>query len=214
MKITNIVKQRKEGRYNIYIDGSFAFGLFKETIYKFGLRVNDSFDKRQIAEILEYDEYLKAQRLAYKYLSYKSRTSKELFQRLKKSQINTLIINKIIKLFTKQGLINDDDYINTFIETRKFIKPLGARAIKNKLCEKGIDPETIEQKVREKYTQEEEEAIAKQVLLKYLKTLKEKDERKRQQKSFRYLISKGFSFEITMKLLRNSFKSLEESDME
>jgi regulatory protein len=42
MKITRIEKQIKfKNRYNIFLDGEFAFGLYDDTILKFGLRTND-----------------------------------------------------------------------------------------------------------------------------------------------------------------------------
>lgn len=211
MKITDILKQKKEGRYNIYLDGEFAFGAFKETIYKFGLRVNDELEEKRLKEILEYEEYLKAQRVAYKYLSYKNRTSKELIHRLKKSQISPSIIDKVLVSLTKQGLIDDKNYTKIFIENKKSVKPIGTKLIKRKLKEKGIDDKIINEHLSKIYPETEEAIAAKQVLLKYLKTLKEVNTHKKKQKCFRYLSSKGFDTEIIMDLLREYFNNSDES---
>ena len=56
MIITSIEEQKKKGRFNIFLDGEFAFGLYKETIYDFGLRVKDNLTEEKVRELKSYDE--------------------------------------------------------------------------------------------------------------------------------------------------------------
>ena len=96
MKITAIEKQKKEGRYNIYLDGEFAFGLYKESIFDFGLRVNDELDENKITEIRECDETGFGKKVAYGFLNFKQRTEKEVRKKLKEKKISPKSTDKII----------------------------------------------------------------------------------------------------------------------
>ena len=41
MRVTAITKQRREGRYNLYLDGRFALGLTLDALAAAGLRAGD-----------------------------------------------------------------------------------------------------------------------------------------------------------------------------
>ena len=205
MKITSIVKQKREGRYNIFLDNEFAFGLLKETIYKFGLRLNDNIDQKQINEILEFDEFLKAQKFVYKLLSHYSYTVNEIIQKLRKKKIKPTTIDKVVNNIIEQGLVNDNEYVKLYIESKKLTKPIGKKLLKLKLKNKGIDQEIIDSQLEQLYSSKEEKAAAEKVLARYIKTLKEKDLKKRKEKCFRHLISKGFDFDLIEDILRDKF---------
>lgn len=205
MKITNIVQQKREGRYNIYLDNEFAFGVFKETVYKFGLRINDVVDQKRIDEILEFDEYLKAKRAVYKLLSYRSYTTSEIVQRLRKKKIKPSIIDQIIATIIEQGLIDDVEYTKSYIELKKLNKPMGRKLLKLKLKDKGINSETINTQIERLYSVEVEKAAAKKVLDRYISTLREKDTKKKKEKCFRHLLSKGFDYDLIIDVLKDEF---------
>ncbi len=99
MKITLIEPQKKKGRYNVYIDDEFSFGIYQETLVKFGLRKNDELSEKKIKEIKDYDELNYGKKIAYRYLSYKQRSEQEVKNRLQKSKISARNIEKIIKFF-------------------------------------------------------------------------------------------------------------------
>lgn len=202
MKITKIEKQKKNRtRYNVGLDGGFAFGLYDETILKFGLRTGDELEDEKITEIKEYDEFNYGKKIAYSFLSYRQRSKKELTKKLKDKRISKSGIDKIIKLLEEQKFINDSTYAKMYLESKIRNKPMGKRLLQNKLFEKGIDKDIAEKTLNENYSEEKEMDSAKKLLEKYTKKIKGKDANEKKQKCYRYLISRGFDFEIVNKVV-------------
>jgi len=202
MKITKLEKQKKDRtRYNIFLDGDFVFGLYDDTILKFGLRSNDELNEIKITEIKEYDEFNYGKKIAYSFLSYRQRSKKELTKKLKDKNISEAVIERIIKLLEDQKYVDDMSYAKIYLETKIRNKPIGKRLLQNKLYEKGIDKDTAEKTLNENYSEEKEIDSAKKLFKKYSKKIKEKDASEKKQKCYRYLISRGFDYEIVNKVV-------------
>ncbi|HPS65315.1 MAG TPA: RecX family transcriptional regulator [Ignavibacteria bacterium] len=206
MKITDIQKQKKEGRYNIYIDGEFAFGLYKETIYNYGLRKNDELTEEKIKEITHYDEITFGTKVAYNYLTYSPRSTKEIRTKLRAKKLKDENIEEIIQHFTEYKFLDDELYAKSYIENQKIKKPSGKISIRQKLSQKGIDKEIIEKVIAENYDNETELTNGISLLEKYLAKHKSVPKEKIKQKSFSYLLSRGFEYSLISEILRNVLK--------
>jgi regulatory protein len=202
MVITKIEKQKKnKERYNISIDGDFAFGLYEDSLVKYGLRSGDELTAEKIKEMQEYDEFGYGKKVAYSFLAYKQRSKKELIKKLKLKKISDASIEKIVELLEKQKYLNDELFAGNFIEDKLNSRPIGKRLAKLKLSEKGIDKEVIEETLNKIYTEDKETEYAGRVLEKYVKKVKYKDAVDKKNKCYRYLISKGFDFDTVKKVL-------------
>lgn len=202
MVITKIEKQKKnKERYNISIDGEFAFGLYEDSLVKYGLRSGDILTSEKIKEMQEYDEFGYGKKVAYSFLAYKQRSKKELIKKLKLKKISDASIEKIVELLEKQKYLNDELFAGNFIEDKLNSRPIGKRLAKLKLSEKGIDKEVIEETLNKIYSEDKEAEYAERVLEKYVKKVKYKDAADKKNKCYRYLISKGFDFDTVKKVL-------------
>lgn len=202
MVITKIEKQKKnKERYNIFIDGEFTFGLYEDSLVKYGLRSGDELTTEKINEMQEYDEFGYGKKVAYSFLAFKQRSKKELVKKLKLKKISDASIEKIIELLEKQKYLNDEIYAGNYLEDKLSSKPIGKRLAKLKLSEKGIDKEVIESTLNKIYTEDAETEYAERVLEKYAKKVKYKDEADKKNKCYRYLISKGFDFDTVKRVL-------------
>jgi regulatory protein len=202
MVITKIEKQKKnKERYNISIDGEFAFGLYEDSLVKYGLRSGDELTAEKIKEMQEYDEFGYGKKVAYSFLAYKQRSKKELIKKLKLKKISDASIEKIVELLEKQKYLNDELFAGNFIEDKLNSRPIGKRLAKLKLSEKGIDKEVIEETLNKIYSEDKEAEYAERVLEKYVKKVKYKDAADKKNKCYRYLISKGFDFDTVKKVL-------------
>jgi regulatory protein len=195
-KITSIEPQKRKGRYNIFLDGEFAFGADKETIYTFGLRKNDDLTDEKIEEIKNYDEFNFGKKIALNYLNYKQRTEKEIRKKLKEKKISEKSTDKIISILKDLKFLNDDQYAKMYLEEKLANNPKGKRVIAMKLAEKGISKEVINNVIDSKYSEDTEIKKAKELLSKYLKKVRAKSESDKRQKCYRYLLSRGFDYEI------------------
>ena len=133
MKITSIEPQKRKDRFNIFLEGEFAFGLFRDSIYNFGLRVNDELIDDKIKEICEYDEINYGKRIAYRFLNYKSRAEYEVIKKLREKKISEANIIKIIAIIKDLGFINDENFTKMYVETKINLKPQGKKVLKLKL---------------------------------------------------------------------------------
>ncbi len=205
MKITRIEKQKKRSnRYNIFLDGEFAFGLYDDTILKYGLRTNDELSPDRINEMREEDEYTFGKNVAYKFLSYRQRSEKEIRAKLKEKKIQPATIEKIIKYLRELKYLDDELFSKMYLQSQLLNKPAGKRLLKMKMLEKGISKDTADKILKENYNEEDEIKAAKLLLSKYTKRIKKKDEKEIKKKCFQYLISRGFDFEIAKQVIGES----------
>lgn len=202
MIITSIEEQKRKGRFNIFLDGEFAFGLYKETIYDFGLRVKDDLTEEKIKEIISYDEINFGKKAAIRFLNYKQRTEKEVHRKLKSHKLSDESINKIMLFLKDFKFVNDENYAKLFVESKKLLKPEGRRTVRMKLAQKGIGKELSEKSVSENYSEEEELIKAKELFDKYRKKVRGKNEADKKQKCFKHLLSKGFSYDLIREVMK------------
>jgi regulatory protein len=196
MRITGVEQQKKDkNRYSIYLDGEFQFGLYDDTLLKYGLRTGDKLDENKINEIRLYDEYNYGKKIAYSYLSYKQRSRKEIEKKLKSKKISLPSIEKIIDWFTELKYINDDAYAKMLIEGKLRRKPIGKRMLEQKLKLAGIGKESAERAIKENYSKETELKKASELLEKYIKKTRFKNGQDIKGKCYKYLISRGFDGE-------------------
>ena len=78
MRITAITQQKRDpSRYNIFIDGEYAFALPMQDILYFKLKEGQEAAEETIAFIRKNLIYIKAQDTALRFLGYKMRTVQE-----------------------------------------------------------------------------------------------------------------------------------------
>lgn len=205
MKISKIEKQKKENRYSIFLDGEFAFGIYKDTVLKFGLRTKDKLSEEKINEIKNYDEYYAGKRIALRFLSYRQRSEKEIRDKLRSKKISNSNIDKIITTLSDLNFINDEQFAKLFLESYLRKKPMGGRLISMKLLEKGIKKDIIEKVLTENYNEEEELEKCNELLMKYIKKVKSKNEMEKKRKCYQYLLSRGFDNELVREIISSHF---------
>ena len=209
MKITKIEKQKKNAsRYSIYVEGEYSFGAYDDTLLKYGLRTGDELSDLQIEEIKNFDEFNYGKKVAYAYLSYKQRSRKEMEKKLKSKKLSDSSVVKIIEWLEELKYLNDEYYSKLFIENKISKKPLGKVMLKMKLGEAGIDKELIEKSLSENYPEEKEIEKARELLRKYMKKVRYKDEADKKSKCFKYLLSRGFTYGIVEEVISETMKSI------
>lgn len=200
MKITKIEPQKNSNRVNIYIDGEFAFSIFKEIQYKYNLMEDREIDKKFINEVLLKEERLKAKNKALSLLSYRQRTSKEITDKLTKEGFSKETINETIEFLKEYKLIDDLAFAKSFMEAK--VKKYGPNKIKYDLYKKGI-PKDIIHEVLNDYTSSDEYAQALELAKKKIKSYKGEDKKSKYRKLGSFLQRKGFSYECILKVLKD-----------
>ena len=126
-----------------------------------------------------------------------SKTEKQLRDKLKKGgKYTDEIIDETIKFLKKHNFINDEDFAKRFVELHK--NTYSIKVLKQKLYQKGIKKNIIDNLFDSEEVEFDEESIIKKLLLKkcpdYYEREKDMDPKERQ-KILAYLYRKGFSYD-------------------
>ena len=143
-------------------------------------------------------EYINARARAIKYIMYKMRTNKEVYDKLRELGFEEEIINKVISDLQQLEYINDEEYAKKFIETNKKSKKISKSMIKLKLKNKGINVEIIE-KYLESLNVTDFDAIEKVLIKRKFSSdlpIEEKN------KIIAYCVRKGFSLDEVLKVIK------------
>jgi len=198
MRITEIKKQKRGQRVNIYLDGRFGFGITNSALVDFDLFVNKELSAAEIEEIIKKDQASKALQKCFRWLGIRPRSEKELRDKLKEKQFDPKIINQAIGQIKELGYLNDQEFTRMFIEMKK---SKGRMVIQRELRRKGIDEEIIKNSLAKYYSSDEELESALNLAEKKMCTYKKLPALKTKQKLARYLAGRGFNWEIIQEVL-------------
>jgi regulatory protein len=141
-KITAIEAQKKRSnRVNVYLDGEFAFGL--ERITAAWLRVGQELDEKKIEELQDGDARERALQRALRFLSYRARSESEIRKNLRKHEIPEPVIEETLERLRRDGIANDDQFAQAWVENRSAFRPRSRRMMALELRQKGLDEESV-----------------------------------------------------------------------
>ena len=96
MRIEKYVKDR-ENKYKVTIDGE-VYTLYDDVIIKYALLMKSEIEKTLFDEIITLNDELKSYYDSIKYITKKLRSEKEIYEFLKKREIDESIIKKTIRI--------------------------------------------------------------------------------------------------------------------
>ena len=142
-KITAIVIQKKNpNRVNIHLDGEFAFGLARITAA--WLRTGQELDEKKIEQLQAEDAKERALQQALLFLSYRARSESEIRKNLQKHEIPEIVIEETLERLRKEGLVNDDQFAQDWVENRSTFRPRSRRMLAMELRQKGLNDESVQ----------------------------------------------------------------------
>ena len=96
-KITKIEQQKKKkNRVNVYIDGEFFLGLYKDTVVEYHLYENKEITQSEISLIKEFEEITDVKEKVRNYISYRERSKKEIKDYLTNKGIKEEVSKKVL----------------------------------------------------------------------------------------------------------------------
>lgn len=153
---------------------------------------------------MDKSEFEKGKQIAYRFLSYRSRSKKEVERKLKEKKISGENISNIISLLERNNYLNDRDFTLNWVKYRMENRPSGRRSLEYELREKGIDSEIIKDSLDEVYTGEfDEYEVAVRLAEKKIASLRNKkmEYNAFKRRIFSYLQRKGFSFSLIERVM-------------
>jgi regulatory protein len=142
MKIEKI-KKKNSNIYEVILSDNTSLSFYDDTIIHYNLLSNKVFNDEEFKEIVIYNNSIKGYYEAIKYLSYKLRTNAEVKDKLIKLGIEEKVIDKIISRLEREGYINNDLYIKSFINDQISLTLNGPNKIRISLKKLGFNDSDI-----------------------------------------------------------------------
>ena len=194
-KISKIEAQKRKGRYNIYLDGKYAFPVAESVLIQFRLMKGTELDEKQIAAIATADQQAKAYSRMLDYLSYQMRTESDIVKKLKEIDTPEEFVEPILKKLRSQQLIDDHAYAASYVRTMINTDLKGPGVIRQHLRQKGIGENDIDDALTQ-FTPEVQAELAKKLAGKLFRRYRNQPERQREQKVQQGLMTKGFASSV------------------
>lgn len=192
--ISKISPQKRKGRYNIFIDEDFAFGVDEEVLLKFHLTKGLHVSKELQEEIESEESYYKVYQRTLNYLTYSLRSEKQIRDYLKKHDADQYS-DRMVEHFKDLRLLDDLNYAESYVRTMANVNQKGPRNVEMDLKQKGISDEKIAISLEE-YPYEQQFENAQALAEKRWRRAKNDSRVEGIQKVKQYLVNKGYSFEI------------------
>ena len=200
-QITSIEPQkRRQGRFNIYVEGKFSFAADENMLAKNILSVGKSLSADDIEKLTKENEAGKLFDASLRFLSYRQRSEKEVkdflvkkIARCENIKFNlgsqSPVISQIITRLKKQSFLNDEEFAEWWVKARTGSQPKGPYVIRMELLRKGVDKEIVEKAISKITNQKE---LGYKVIHKKLKTWKKLTNLELKKKVYEHLARRGF----------------------
>lgn len=201
-KITKIeIQKRNKERVNLFLDGEYAFSLSAELVYKEGLKINAEIDSEKLKTLAEHESLIRCKESALRIIERSYKTEKEMRDKLKLKGYEDNSINKSVEFLKEYNFINDRNYTKAFISDK--LNSAGSQKIKYTLMQKGINKEIIDEELC-KLNQDNEKNAAFNIAKKKFDIIKKKesDNYKISGKLYRYLVSKGYGYDVVSDVVK------------
>lgn len=201
-QITKIeIQKRNKERVNLFLDGEYAFSLSAELVYKEGLKVNKNVDSIQLKELADKEALISCKDLALRIIERSYKTEKQVRDKLKLKEYNDDVITKSIEFLKEYNFLNDNSYTKMFIKDK--LNTQGSKKIKYGLIQKGISKEIIEKELSI-IDKEDEKSTAINLAKKKIINIRnqETDKYKISGKLYRFLMTKGYSYDLVKDVVK------------
>ncbi|MFI9615293.1 recombination regulator RecX [Streptomyces sp. NPDC052023] len=147
----------------------------------------------------------RARAICLRLLTGTPRTRKQLADALRKREIPDDVAEDVLSRFEEVGLINDGAFADAWVESRHHGRGLARRALAQELRTKGVDSTLIEEAVAQLDT-EQEEATARELVARKLRSTRGLDRDKRLRRLAGMLARKGYPEGMALRVVRRALE--------
>lgn len=147
-----------------------------------------------------------ARAICLRLLTGTPRTRKQLADAMRKREIPDEIAEHVLERFQDVGLIDDQAFANSWVESRHRGRGLARRALAQELRHRGVDPDQVNEAVG-LLDHEQEEETARELVRRRLPGTRGLDRDKRIRRLAGMLARKGYSEGLALRLVRDALRA-------
>jgi regulatory protein len=141
-------------------------------------------------------------------LTGQARSRKELRDKLAKKDVPDELADRLLDRFTEVGLVDDESFARSWVESRQRSRGLARRALAHELRRKGVDDETTRTALDDLDPAIEEE-VARQLVRKKLRSLRGVDKATATRRLAGMLARKGYAAGLAFTVVRDELGEAE-----
>ncbi|WP_369216014.1 recombination regulator RecX [Streptomyces flavofungini] len=147
----------------------------------------------------------RARAICLRLLTGTPRTRKQLADALRKREIPDEVAEEVLSRFEEVGLINDSAFADAWVESRHHGRGLARRALARELRTKGVESTLIDEAVGQ-LDSEQEEATARELVARKLRSTRGLDRDKRLRRLAGMLARKGYGEGMALRVVRQALE--------
>jgi regulatory protein len=200
---------RRNERYEIFVDGVLFVTVGATIIGDRKLWVHSELDEETMATLQKEELVLATIDRAMNMLSFRSRATKELAQKLKQKGEAPEQITEALARLTKAGFLDDANYARQFTRSKISSSGFGSRRVSFELSMRGVARDVASAAIAEvkEHDQVIEGEVLEKVAVKKLRSLARYEPEVQKRRLYGFLARRGFSGEDIGKAMKKLFRS-------
>lgn len=140
---------RRPDRWNVWLDGTFAFGVEGAVVVSEGLFVGQELAPADVERLRRASEEQDLVAAALRFLAPRPRSRTEVRRRLlrphpSRPAPDVASVERVLSRLAASGALDDRDFADFWVENRERFSPRSARALGVELRQRGVDRETVD----------------------------------------------------------------------
>lgn len=135
------VHRRDKERVKLYLDDEYALDL--PLMQAARLRRGQNLSPAEVSELSDAGALQTAFDRAVRFLAYRPRSIGEVRRHLVKKEVPDSHIAAVIERLLQRGYVDDMEFARYWLANRDRFKPMGSRALRYELRQKGVDDDII-----------------------------------------------------------------------
>lgn len=210
-RITKITRQKRRGRFNIFLNEEYSFSVTENTLINFRLTLGEVISDSLLQNIKSDDELNYAYQKAVNYLSHYLRSKFEVKNKLVELDVSSKVIEEVIVKLINNNLIDDQEYATSYVNTSIRSGNKGPAVIRQYLKSKKIE-ETIINKAIETFDEQQQFKVVENLANKLQNRSDNTSFINKKNKIKKTLLSKGFSYTVVNDVLDNFDIQIDEEE--
>lgn len=198
MIIVKEIEAVGKGRYRVKFDTGVTCLLYRKEMSSFSIEKGKEITAQQYQELLEEVVGKRAKKRALHLLEQMDRTEKQLRDKLLANEYPQSCIDGAIAYVKGFHYLDDSRYASNYVRFSQ--EKMSRVQMKQKLLQKGIASSVIADAIEEEYVADETEQIM--ALLRKRKFVPEKADEKEFQRTYQYVMRRGFKSSDILKAMK------------
>jgi regulatory protein len=145
MRITALERRPGEKRVKLCLDSGHEMAIGLDICVQRGLRVGADLGSSDLTELEEQEAGRLCLESALRLLSYRQRSQAELRERLLRKRIGPEIVAATVERLSSAGLLDDEQFAHSWVESRDIRAPRSRRLIASELRERGVAQDMVDE---------------------------------------------------------------------